>query len=114
MACTVLCAVLFTSSGSGCTVQDDCVSSLNYPGTHGNHESCSISIVEDVIVSVGSVFQLETCCDHLMINSVDTESSGAVPTTLTSGSTITWSTDYSVTRQGWQLCFSPPPGAYTE
>ena len=92
-------------------MQDDCVSSLNYPEVHGNGESCSITIEEDVVISVGSTFELETCCDHLMINGVDTESSDAVPATLASGSEITWSTDGSVTRQGWQLCFSTGSGA---
>jgi len=41
-----------------------------------------------------------------MIRDVDTESSDAVPATLNSGETFTWSTDHSVTRGGWQICFS--------
>ena len=93
-----------------CDVQGDCVSSNNYPGVHGNSESCSITMLQDASVSVGSTFQLETCCDHLMIRGVDTESSDTVPTALDSGETFSWTTDGSVTREGWQLCFSSRSG----
>ena len=84
------------------------MSSLNYPGNYGSDESCSITIEADVVISVGTTFELETCCDHLMINGVDTESYSAVPATLASGSEITWFTDSTEERRGWQLCISVP------
>ena len=99
-------AGFFMVVGDGCAAQADCVSSLNYPSQYGNGESCSITINQDVHVSVGSTFSLETCCDQLMINGVDTEYSEAVPTTLTSDDAITWFTDDGVTSEGWQLCLS--------
>ena len=97
-----------------CNVQGDCVSSNNYPSNHGNSESCEIRMLQDASLSVGATFSLETCCDHLMIQGLDVESSDAVPATLSSGETFTWSTDGSVTSEGWQICFTeldtPPSG----
>lgn len=96
----------FTVSSDGCDAQGDCVSSRNYSIPYGNDESCSIASDQDVDVGVGPVFELATCCDHLMINGDNTGSSGAVPATLASGSAITWSSDVSVSSVGWQPCFS--------
>merc|ERR1719414_1328055 len=89
-----------------CDIQGDCVSSANYPSVHGNNEACSVTMLRDATVTTGSTFNLETCCDHLMIRGVDTESSDAVPESLGEGEVFTWNTDSSVTREGWQLCFS--------
>ena len=89
-----------------CDVQGDCVSSAGYPQVHGNNEQCEITIREDVYVNVSSIFNLETCCDHLTIYGYDMESSDDVPDLLPAGEIFTWSTDYSQVREGWQLCFS--------
>jgi len=97
---------LFTMYGQ-CEVVGDCVSSRNYPGSYGNHEMCDISVHRGASVRVTSL-SLETCCDHLYINGMDTEYAAAVPTTLYGGSYIRFTTDYSVTRGGFQLCFSDP------
>ena len=40
-------------SSGGCDVQDDYVNSRTYPRPHGNDESCSIAINQDVDVGVG-------------------------------------------------------------
>lgn len=95
----------FTMTGD-CDVQGDCVSSRNYPSVHENHESCTVTMLQDVIVTPGNLFNLETCCDHLMIGGVDVESSNAVPSSLSAGDVFSWTSDFSVTREGWQLCFS--------
>ena len=97
-------------SSGGCDVQDDYVNSRTYPRPHGNDESCSIAINQDVDVGVGvgPVFELEACCDYLMINGIDTGSSGAVLTTLALGTAITWSSDVSVSTVRCQPCFSEP------
>ena len=89
-----------------CDVAENCVSSNNYPNAHGNSESCSVTMLRNAIVAPGSTFSLETCCDHLMIEGVDVESSANVPDTLNAGQTFSWTSDHSVTRPGWQLCFS--------
>ena len=98
----------FTVSSDGCDAQGDCVSSRNYSIPYGNDESCSIASDQDVDVGVGvgPVFELETCCDYLVINGIDTGSSGAVLTTLALGTAITGSSDVSVSSVGWQPCFS--------
>ena len=91
-----------------CDTQGDCVSSLNYPSAHGNNEACSVSILQDVSITVGSTWDLETCCDHLYILGRDVEQPEQVPLALSAGDEFEWSTDVSVTRAGWQLCFGPP------
>jgi len=98
----------FTMTGD-CDMQDNCVSSGNYPALHDDHEDCTITMLKDAGVTVGTTFELERCCDHLMINGVDVETSTAVPKFLGKGTTFTWTSDYSVTKPGWQLCFSEPP-----
>jgi len=98
----------FTMTGD-CDVQGDCVSSGNYPDLHDDHEDCTVTMLKDAGVTAGATFELERCCDNLMINGVDVETSGAVPAFLGKGSTFTWTSDFSVTRPGWQLCFSEPP-----
>jgi len=89
-----------------CEVVDDCVQSANYPGSYGNNERCDIRMLRDADLTSGRRFSLETCCDHLMINGVDVESADMLPNSLTAGTTFTFTTDYSVTRGGWQICFS--------
>ena len=96
----------FTMTGD-CDVQGDCVSSNNYPNVHGNSESCSVTMLQDAGVVVGNTFNLEACCDNLMIGGVDVESSASVPGTLNAGDVFQWSSDFIVTREGWQLCFEP-------
>merc|ERR1712038_2081669 len=91
-----------------CDIQGDCVSSSNYPGRHGNRERCSVTMHQDASVTPGGTFNLETCCDNLVIGGVDVESANSVPRSLSAGDTFTWSSDGSVTREGWQLCFSNP------
>ena len=81
-----------------CDIDGDCVSSSNYPNVHGNGESCSVTMLEDASVAVGSTFSLETCCDHLIIRGEDVEAANAVPTSLNAGETFSWSSDGSVSR----------------
>jgi hypothetical protein len=82
----------FSMSGD-CDIQGDCVSSAGYPNVHGNNEQCTINILQDSSLTVGSTFNLETCCDHLMIGERDIESSDAVPSSMNAGDSFTWSTD---------------------
>ena len=93
-----------------CDIQGDCVSSKGWPNVHGNSESCSVTMLQDATIAVGDTFSLETCCDHLMIRGEDVESSDAVPTSLAAGEVFSWTTDGSVSREGWQLCFTVGSG----
>ena len=97
---------LFSMTGA-CDTQGDCVSSKNYPDNHGNNESCSITMLQDTRVSVGSIFNLQSSSDFLKIRWQFVESSSDVPKTLDMGETFTWRTDGLVTHEGWQLCFTP-------
>jgi len=45
-----------------------------------------------------------------LINGIDVESSSMVPASVSARDTITWSSDFSVTTEGWQLCFAKPDG----
>jgi len=96
----------FFEMDGNCEVVDDCVQSANYPGSYGNNERCDIRMLRDADLTSGRRFSLETCCDHLMINGVDVESADMLPNSLTAGTTFTFTTDYSVTSGGWQICFT--------
>jgi len=99
----------FTMTGD-CEIVNDCVQTRNYPGRHTNNERCEVTMLRDSAVQVGTIFGVETCCDQLVIQGKDVEQSRDVPPVLLSGETFTWSTDFSVAREGWQLCFSEIDG----
>lgn len=96
----------FSVTGTGCEVNGNCVQSRNYPGVHGNNEYCSVNVLNDAYLTVGSTFSVETGYDHLLIDGSVMESSSRIPDQIAAGTPFTWSTDYSVTRNGWQICFS--------
>jgi len=98
--------IYFTKTGD-CDVVGDCVSSSNHPTSHGHNEQCTVTMIQDASVTVGSGFSLETCCDHLIIRGNYVKSPDAVPLTFNSGESFSWSSDHSVNKPGWQLCFSP-------
>jgi len=102
---------VFSVSGSGCTVSGSCVSSKNYPSHYGNQQSCTVTMTQNVRLAVQSPFEIERSYDWLRINNAAKWTAGEIPSTLTSGSTISWSTDYSVTKDGWKICFSADDGS---
>ena len=59
----------FFSMTGDCDVEDDCVSSSNYPGQHANSESCSITMLQDAEVRAGEIFSLENCCGKSQLSS---------------------------------------------
>jgi len=97
----------FTVSGD-CDIAGDCVSSKNYPSSHGHDESCAVTMKKSASVSMSLDFELETCCDHLRIRGKDVESVTEIPSSLNAGERFTWSTDESIARKGWRICFSDP------
>lgn len=96
----------FSVTGNGIEVNGNCVQSRNYPGVHGNNEAGQVNVLRNAYLTTGSTFSVESCCDQLYINGIDVESSSRVPTEIARGASLTWSTDYSVTRNGWQICFT--------
>merc|ERR1719361_1798515 len=89
-----------------CDFSGDCVSSENYPSVHGNNADCTVTIVRGAAAFGTSPWDLEATFDHLLINGVDIERPEDVPAFLSSGSTMRWTSDSSVTKMGWEICFS--------
>lgn len=111
----------FTFSGD-CDIVGDCISSSNYPDLHGNRESCQIEISQDASVTPGPTWELERGFDILEWRSPaetrDLHLVSSVPETMRDGDVLQWSSDGSITKLGWQLCFSdittPEPAADCE
>jgi len=101
---------VFGVTGSGCTVTSSCVSSKNWPGHYGNRESCTVMITQNARLQVMTPYELERNYDFLRVNNAPKWSASSIPQTLNSGSRITWSSDGSVTRDGWKICFSANGG----
>ena len=96
---------MFSHTGS-CEVDNNCVRTPGYPLVeHGHNERCEIEILTDVTMTHGSVFGIEECCDHLTIGGVDVNAIADMPQTLNRGSTIEWTSDFSIAYNGWELCF---------
>eukprot|EP00493_Phyllostaurus_siculus_P026678 UN27023 len=98
----------FTVDGNGCDVSSNCVSSKNYPSKHGNHEECTVKIVKDAKLTVSDPFDIERNYDFLHVKNQAKWTASEFPSILISGDTITWKTDYSVSKSGWEICFSSP------
>ena len=45
-----------------------CVNSPYYPAPHANEESCTITVKETGAYTLSDEFDIETCCDHLVVN----------------------------------------------
>jgi len=99
----------FTVSGSGCTLKSDgCVSSLNFPGTYGSNEQCTITAASAGTLSV-SGFSTESSYDKLFVGADKYEgSSGPNGVQVIQGTQITWSTDHSAHQTGFELCLTTP------
>ena len=103
----------FTVTSGNCIVSStNCVSSPNYPNSnYPNSDSCSIQVTdyvdaEDVILV--NAFQTGATHDTLVVKGVSysgtTAGGGPVGVKLVSGDTVSWSTDTTVTKSGWEIC----------
>jgi len=101
---------MFSVSGSGCQTTSSCVSSRNYPSHYGNRQSCTVTMSRSVRLAVQSPFEIERNYDYLRVDGSAKWTSSSIPSTLNAGSTIAWSTDGSVTKDGWKICFTPNDG----
>jgi hypothetical protein len=94
-----------------CSSDGRCVSSPNHPSNYANNQYCSFEGPSGTIIET-EAFATETYFDRLIVNGVTyTGTSGPPDGTQVTGS-ITWTSDYSVTRTGWKLCAtggSPSP-----
>jgi len=88
-------------SGSGCTMDGDCISSLNYPGNYGNNEACNVQLY-DVSLRFDA-FNTESRYDYLRVGGTGYSGTSGPADGSYSGS-MSWASDYSVTRSGWKVC----------
>ena len=89
-------------SGSGCEVDGDCIQSLNHPANYGNEQQCSVQLTGRFNVEF-EAFDTESRYDFLFAGGSSYSGTSGPPTGPYSG-TITWFSDYSVTRSGWRMC----------
>jgi len=89
-------------TGSGCTIDGDCIQSNNHPQDYANREQCSIQLYGSVTLSVAA-FDTERGYDHLTVGGTRYSGSSGPPNGSYTGS-ITWSSDSSITASGWKLC----------
>eukprot|EP01043_Picozoa_sp_COSAG02_P080412 COSAG02_NODE_19102_length_900_cov_1.014981_2_plen_163_part_00 len=100
-------------SGS-CTLSSggSCVRSYNYPKKYNNDERCEIR-VSDVALLTATAFLTEADYDYVKVLPSSTKySDSSFPSNgvaVDSSSTITWYSDRSNVRTGWELCLVPPP-----
>jgi len=98
---------MFVVNGD-CKVEENCVSSSNYPQSYMRGESCMVTLKEDLYLTPGVPFEIS---DPLRSGDVDIVSTLQMPTSLSEGESITWSTytseyDHINTRAGWKVCFT--------
>jgi len=89
-------------TGSGCTMNGQCIQSNNYPQNYGNDEECSIQLSGNVPITV-EAFNTESRYDILTVEGVR-HSGTSGPRSGSYAGVISWSSDYSVTKSGWKLC----------
>ena len=88
-----------------CTLDGDCVQSLNYPMTYGHNQMCTVEINEGFATPIDVIsFNVDYwSTDYLTVNGIKYTATdgpiGIVPTT-----TITWTTDGALEGGGWRLC----------
>ena len=88
------------------------MSTTNYPYEYENDEKCTIRILSEVHVFAES-FEIEIGY-HGPIDRFSITDEGSVevistideiPRRLSAGNSIEWTTDFSIVRNGWKLCF---------
>jgi hypothetical protein len=76
---------------------------------YGNYERCTITATQDLLVHAEGGFNTESGFDYITINNVRYMGTNAPSgVSMSSGDTMTWYSDGSVTRGGWVLCAHHP------
>eukprot|EP00966_Prymnesium_polylepis_P041109 953990-Prymnesium_polylepis.2 len=100
------------STTGACQVVGNCIQSSGYPSSfgsagYGHYEACTITGVPASPISV-SAFSTESgvsvCYDYLTIDTVQYCGTNGPTNVVASNGLITWISDHSVTRSGWELC----------
>jgi len=97
-------AQYFTVVGP-CTVEGACVRSPNYPSEYGNSQSCTITPTSLAIGQLlsATAFDTESRYDKMIVNGVTYDGTTG-PSNVLLRNAVTWSSDRSVTRAGWEVC----------
>merc|ERR1712196_532897 len=90
-----------------CDVENNCISSKNYPNNYGNGEHCMVKMLQDCDLKAETLLEVEAQQDHLKMNNQDIESIGQFPAKLPKDNEWMWSTSMSNPKKGWKLCFKP-------
>ena len=90
-----------------CQLEDDCLTSPNYPENYGEHQACEIHITDEWVGYLDvHHFATEHYFDFLIVN--DVEYSGAVSSPPFDGvipsGTIFWTADYIFNEAGFKIC----------
>merc|ERR1719323_297403 len=89
-------------TGSGCRMDGDCISSLNHPADYGINEECNVQLSGDIQLRFDA-FNTESRYDVLSVGGRSYSGTSGPADGSYSGS-ISWTSDYSVTRSGWKFC----------
>jgi hypothetical protein len=96
---------VFRVTQGACATDGNCFTSPNFPANYDNDEYCTIVVDTDVSLVVQS-FATEAGYDYLSVNDYYYAGSGVGLEGLVvrAGDIITWSSDYTVTDQGFSIC----------
>jgi hypothetical protein len=97
-------AEAWTVASGGCVIVGDCLQSPNYPQPYNVDEHCTILVAPGNTMAIEvNAFQTEEYYDYLLVDGAYFDGGdgpdGVVPT-----ATITWSSDFYVGDQGWEIC----------
>ena len=81
-----------------------CFLSPNYPNDYGLSEACTIRVLRSTTLQVNA-FETEHNYDKLTMGGTDFSGfDGPSGVFVAAGTTITWSSDYSVAKPGFEIC----------
>merc|ERR1719471_1259846 len=89
-------------TGSGCQMEGDCISSLNYPANYGNNKACDVKLWGDIPLRF-EAFNTERRYDFLRVGGQAYDGTSGPADGSYSGA-LKWATDGSVTKTGWKVC----------
>ena len=95
----------FATTG-GCTANATCVSSPGYPSNYGNYDRCTITPRDSGVLIVTS-FASEAGFDYITIDGVRYDGAGPQGVEVSPSTTISWSSDATITEGGWEICLVP-------
>jgi len=87
---------------NGCYINNNCIGSSEYD----DFENCGFVSTHSGNVAFSNGLSIETCCDNLHIGGTDINADFSSPLYVSTGTTVSWSSDSGVNYDGWELCFT--------